>query len=95
MHESESAVFLVQAFLVVRNQFWKQFSNKVLYNYYSKKKLERFGQYLKSEKMDFPLYFQNVIWPGGGGLFLLAKKISEKAKYPQICPRFGGNVGET
>ena len=45
--------------------------------------------------MEFPLYFQNVIWPGGGGHFLLMKKKSEKAKHPQICISFGGNVGET
>ena len=30
--------------------------------YYSKSFLGRLGQYLKSHKMDFPLYFQ--IWPG-------------------------------
>ena len=35
-HESESAGFLVRTLPVVRNQFWKQFSNKVLYNYKSK-----------------------------------------------------------
>ena len=44
--------------------------------------------------MDFPLYFQNVIWPGGGAKFV-TKKISEKAKHPQMWPSFGGNVGET
>ena len=32
--------------------FESSFLIKVLYNYYSKKNLERFGQYLKTEKMD-------------------------------------------
>ena len=44
--------------------------------------------------MDFPLYFQKVIWPGGGAFFE-PKKISEKAKLPGMCPSFAGNVGET
>ena len=44
--------------------------------------------------MDFSLYFQNVIWPGGRAIFLMTF-FSEKYKHPQICPRFGGNVGET
>ena len=34
-HESESAGFLVGALHKVWNQIWKQFSHKVLYNYYS------------------------------------------------------------
>ena len=54
-----------------------------------------FRQYLKKKsKIGFPLYFQNVIWRGGG-LNLLPKKILKKPKNPQICPSFGGNVGET
>ena len=44
--------------------------------------------------MDFSLYSQNVIWPGGGGLNYY-QKYSEKAEHPQICQSFGGNVGET
>ena len=49
----------VQALPAVKNQFWKQFSNKMLYIYYSLKKNERFGQYLKkSKKIDFSFYFQ-------------------------------------
>ena len=31
----------------------------------------------------------------GKGHFLLTKKCSEKAKHPQICPIFGGNVRKT
>ena len=46
------------------------------------------------KKMDFPLYFQHVIWPGGGA-FVFNKKKSERAKHPQICQSFGGNVGKT
>ena len=40
-------------------------------------------------------YFQFVIWPGGGGVGgqKSLTKNSEKAKQPQICPSFGGNVG--
>ena len=37
--------------------------------------------------------FQNVIWLGGGALFITKKK-SAKAKHPQICISFGGNVGK-
>ena len=42
--------------------------------------------------MDFPLYFQNGIWPGQG--FVFDKKKSEKAKHPRIGPSFGGNMPE-
>ena len=35
--------------------------------------------------MDFSVYFQNVIWQGGGAKFV-TKKNSEKAKHSQICP---------
>ena len=34
--------------------------------------------------MDFPLYFQNVIWPGGGH-FLLQKKILKKSNTPKYA----------
>ena len=44
--------------------------------------------------MDFPLYFQNVIWPGGSIIWAEETK-SEKAKPPGMCPSFAGNVGET
>ena len=57
--------FLVEALPEVQNHFWKQFSNEVLYNYYSKKKFEHFGQYLKKvKKINFPLYFQKRISQG-------------------------------
>jgi hypothetical protein len=42
--------------------------------------------------MDFPLYFQNVIWPGG--YIFSSKFFSEKAKHLRMCPSIGGNVGE-
>ena len=44
--------------------------------------------------MDFPLYFQKVIWVGGGTDFVTTN-FSEKAKHTGICPSFGGNVSET
>ena len=47
----------------------------------------------KSKKINFPFYFQNVIWLGGIHFFI--KKISEKAKHLRMCPGIGGNVGET
>ena len=42
MHESESACFLVWALPAVQNQFSKQFSKKVLYNYCLEKNIEAF-----------------------------------------------------
>ena len=62
--------FLVGALPEAKNWFQKQFFNQKLYIYFSKKKLSilsKKGGY----KRDFPLYFQNVIWPEYG---LLAKK---------------------
>jgi hypothetical protein len=50
--------FPVGALPVVENQFLKHFTNKVLYNYSSKKNLERFGQYLKKSKNGFPIVFK-------------------------------------
>ena len=47
MYESDSACFLVWAVPAVHNQFLKQFSNKVLYNYCSKYVLGRCYQHLK------------------------------------------------
>ena len=44
--------------------------------------------------MDFPWYFQNLIWPGGGAK-LINTKMPYKAKHLQICPIFDGNVGKT
>ena len=34
-----------------------------------KRRKKCFGQYLKNGKIYFPLYFQNVIWPGGDIFF--------------------------
>ena len=42
--------------------------------------------------MDFPLYFQKMIWPGQGKFF--GQKFSEKALLPEICPSFGGSMPE-
>ena len=55
--------FPVGALPMVQNQFLKNFSNKVIYNYCSKKNSERFCQYLKKSKKAFPI--KNVIlkWP--------------------------------
>ena len=51
-HEGESACFPVGALPDVQKRIWKHFSHKVLYIYYSKKKLECFGQ--------FPIVFSNL-----------------------------------
>ena len=42
--------------------------------------------------MNFPLYFQKVIWPAYGLIF--DKKNSEKAKHPKICLSLGGSMPE-
>ena len=42
--------------------------------------------------MDFPLYFQNVIWPAKGSFF--GKKKFEMAKHPKICLSFGASITE-
>ena len=63
VYKSESAGFLVWVFLEVQNWFWKQFLIKFyiitilnfLLSVSSKKNCIK--------KMEFPLYFQNVIWP--------------------------------
>jgi hypothetical protein len=51
--------FLVGALPEVQNCFWKHFLHKVLYNYYSKKNLERFDLYLTKSKNRFPIVFSN------------------------------------
>ena len=57
--------------------------------------LERFGQYLKSQKNNFPMYFPTVIWARGGGGIFYYQTNSLKFQHPQICPSFSGNVGKT
>ena len=59
MHEMESAGFLPE----VQYNFRKQFSQKVLYTYCFKFLWSVSVSILKSKKIDFPLYFQKVIWP--------------------------------
>jgi hypothetical protein len=52
----------------VKNSFRKQIWNENVHIFILNFFLKRFCQYLKkSQKMDFLLYFQNVIWLGGGG----------------------------
>ena len=50
---------------------------------------------LKFKNMDFLLYLQNVIWPGGWGQIWAKKKLFWYSKPPGICPSFGGTVDET
>ena len=88
------ACFLVRALPEVRDQIWKQFFDKVLYNYSSKFYLWSVSpQKMALKKMDFPLYFQKVIWPGR--VHFLMKFFSEKSKHPKICLSFGGSMPET
>ena len=87
MHESESAGFLVWALPVVWNHFWKQIFNKVLYNYRSKFFFGAFRSvFKKSQKMNFPLYFEKVIWVGWDIFFcrnVLLKK-PNTSEYAQV-----------
>ena len=61
-------------------------------------KTEKFGAFRsvfkKVKKMDFPSYFEKMIWVGGD-FFFPPKFFSEKAKHPGICPSLSGNVSET
>ena len=86
------ACFLVRALHQVRDQIQKQFFDKVLYNYCSKKNLKRFVPKNGVPKMDFPLYFQKVIWVGDifcDEIFFLKKP--NTPKYAQVsvvtCPK--------
>ena len=93
-HESESAGFLVRALPVVGNHFWKQISNKVLYNYYSNFFFGAFWSVFKKvKKWIFHCIFK--MWFGRGGYIFSSKFFSEKAKHLRMCPSIGGNVGET
>ena len=74
-HESESAGFLVQALPMVQNQFWKRFSNKVLYNYYSKKNLGFRSVFKKIKKWIFACIFK--MWFAGGLLFHPKKNLKK------------------
>ena len=73
--------FLVRALPKVRDQIQKHFFDKVLYNYCSKFFLERF---VLSKKMDFPLYFEKVIWVGGG-LFFCRNFFLKKPNTPEYA----------
>ena len=55
--ESESAGFLVWALPEVQNCCQKQFSDKVIYNNYLKKKLERLDLKNGASKNGFPIVF--------------------------------------
>ena len=50
-------VFLVSPLPKVKNWFWKHISNENVHISDLKKKLERFGQYLKKLKIRFPIVF--------------------------------------
>ena len=70
----------------------KQFFDKVLYNYCSKNFLKRFVPKNCVPKMDFPLYFQKMIWVGDifcDEIFFLKKP--NTPKYAQVsvvtCPK--------
>ena len=92
-HESESAGFLVRTLPVVRNQFWKQFSNKVLYNYCSKFFFGAFRSVFKKvKKWIFHCIFKK--WFDLGRVLFLTKFFSEKAKHPKICLSFCGSMPE-
>ena len=77
----------------VWNWFQKQISNENVHIFI----LSFFRSVLSSQffsaTIDFPLYFQKVIWVGGGQI--LWRKNSEKAKHTGICPSYCGNVSET
>ena len=63
--------------------------------YYSKKIIGAFWSVFKKSKKKWIYHWIFKVWFGWGwGHYLLPKK-SEKAKHPQICISFGGNVGET
>ena len=53
---------------------------------------ENFNHHKECSKMDFPLYFQKVIWVGGTDF--VTTIFSEKAKHTGICPSFGGTCSK-
>ena len=55
--------------------------------------VERFVSKMAFQKMDFPLYFQQVIWVGRGEFFL-PKWVSEKAKHSRIRPSCSGKMAK-
>ena len=65
----------------------------VLYNYCSKKNLERFGEYLKKWKNGFPIVFSQCDLAGGTSFFIQTN--SEKAKHLRICLSIVSKLGET
>ena len=68
-HESECAGFLVRALPEVQDQIRKQFFDKKLYNYCSKKKLERFVTKNGVPKTGFPIVFSKSDLGGGDSFF--------------------------
>ena len=67
------------------------FYNKVLYNYNSKKKLERFVLKKLPLKNGFLIVLKKCDLTGVG-LFFWRKNKSEKVKNPKICLSFGGSM---
>ena len=64
------------------------FFYKVLYNYFSKKKSERFVPKNDVPKNGFLIVFSKSDLGGGGYIFC-------EKKHTGICPCFSGNVSET
>ena len=78
----------------VQNWIWKHFSHKVLYTYYSKKKLECFGSYLTKWKNGFPIASINLARKCSGfffkarNLIFFAKWRVLPTKHPWSSPKF-------
>ena len=66
--------FPIGALPEVQNWFWKHFSHKVLYNYYSKKKIGAFWPIFNKVKKLYPIVFSNLAGKGSRG-FIQARKL--------------------
>ena len=74
----------------ILKQIWHENVHISIQNFF----LKRIGQYLKKSKNGFPIVFSKCDLAEGGHFFITIF-FPEKAKHPQICQKFGGNVGET
>ena len=70
---------------------WKQFSNKVLYNYCSKFFVGAFRSVSKKKGFSIGFLKSDLTLVG---FYFLAENKSEKAKHPGLCQTFGGNMPE-
>ena len=86
----ESAGFLVWVLPEVQNWFWKQFFKQVLYNHYSNFLCGAFRLKNGVSQNWFPIVFSKFDLTGKR--FFFGEKKSEKAKHPEICLIFGGNM---